>query len=335
VQSPIKPIQAKTDAKKTSSNKGKQASKKGPNQFKGKVDSKPKQVTMSQKIADANEQIAIEAKQAEKTDSPKMKKPFDEMTKPIKTTERIVETPDGKGFKLLSEEEKQKVDKAQRFEAMGLHHFSDDEEDELSLETVHSSKSKGSNKSQGSQKPIAKPKPTQPVEPNDNLMPRTASQQVKEGEMTPFHKDALSLAGGLKTLSAKGSSLGGWTTQGSGRRVPNTCQQFTPKALGNMLHLRNPTPPNSGSDSGSAGSNDSNMCAVLQDDGEEEVSDATTDILAMEEVAESIQEGAALVQPDSNETLDNIQVEVAEPAVEGGVAPREEDPQPVLDVHVL
>jgi len=102
---PTKPLQAKTAAKKTPPNKGKQASKKGHNQFKGKVDPKPKQVTMSKKLADVNEQIAIKAKQADKTDSPKMKKPFDKMMKPIKTNERIVETPDGEGHQLLSEEE--------------------------------------------------------------------------------------------------------------------------------------------------------------------------------------------------------------------------------------
>jgi len=67
---------------------------------------------------------------------------------------------------------------------------------------------------------------------------------------------------------------------------------------------------------------------VLQVDEEEEVSNATTDVLPIEEIHELIQEGAALVQPDSNETPDNIQVEVAKPVVEGGVAPREEDPQP-------
>jgi len=61
---------------------------------------------------------------------------------------------------------------------------------------------------------------------------------------------------------------------------------------------------------------------------EEEVSDATTDILPIDEIPESVQEGAVLVQPDSNETPDNIQVEVAEPEVEGGITPREEDPQP-------
>jgi len=95
-----------------------------------------------------------------------------------------------------------------------------------------------------------------------------------------------------------------------------------------MLHLRNPTPPNSDSDSGSAGSNKSNRYAVLQDNEEEEVSDATTDILPIKEIPESIQEGAVLIQADSNETLDNIQVEVAEPVVEGGNTPREEHPQP-------
>jgi len=221
-----------------------------PNQLKGKVDPKPKQVTMSQKLANVEKQIAIEAKQADKSDGPKMKKPFDEITKPIKTTKRIVETPDGEGYQLLSEVEKKKVDRDKKFELMGLLHFSDNEEDELSLETITSDKSKGSNKSQGSQKSIAKPKPKQPVTPKkpSNLMPRTGSKQVKESEMTPFHKDALSSAGGLTIPAVTGSSLGGWTTKGSGKRAPNTCQQFTPKALGNVLHLRNPKPPNSDSD---------------------------------------------------------------------------------------
>jgi len=97
---------------------------------------------------------------------------------------------------------------------LGLLHFSDDEEDELSLETITSDKSKGSNKSQGSQKPVAKPKlkqpikPKQPVKPKqpimpkqpNTLMPRSASKQVKENEMTPFYKDALASAGVLNTL---------------------------------------------------------------------------------------------------------------------------------------
>jgi len=178
----------------------------------------------------------------DKTDSPKMKKPFAKVTKPTKTTERIVETPDGKSFQLLSEEEKQKVDRAKKFEAMGLLHFSDDEDDEFSLETITSDKSKGSNKSQGSQKPIVKPKPKQPIKPkqpvtpkqHNNLMPRTESKQVKESEITPFHKDALSSAGGLATPEVTGSSVGGWTIYGSGKRTPNICDIFSPKHVGNM-----------------------------------------------------------------------------------------------------
>jgi len=108
-QTPTKPVRAKADVKKTSPIKGKQSPKKVPNQFKGKVDSKPKQVALSQKLADVDKPMVIKAKQANTSDSPKMKKPFDEVTKPIKTTERIVETPDGKGYQLLSEEEKKKV----------------------------------------------------------------------------------------------------------------------------------------------------------------------------------------------------------------------------------
>jgi len=150
--------------KKTSPIKGKQSPKKAPNQCKGKVDSKPKQVTLSQKLADVDKQIAIKAKQVDKSNSPTMKKPFDEVTKPSKTTERIVETPDGKGYQLLSEEEKRKVDREKKFKELGLLCFSEDE-DELSLETITSNKSKGSDKSQSSKKPNAKPKPKQPVTP--------------------------------------------------------------------------------------------------------------------------------------------------------------------------
>jgi len=101
-----------------------------------------------------------------------------------------------------------------------------------------------------------------------------------------------------------------------------------PKGVGNMLGIREPTPPNSDSNTGSAGSNKSNRFAVLQEDDEGEVSHATTDVLPIGEIPESIQEGAVLTQPDSNDVPDNIQVEVAEPPVEGGTTPREEDPQP-------
>jgi len=85
------------------------------------------------------------------------------------------------------------------------------------------------------------------------------------------------LEGGMTTPDVKGSSVGGWTIKGSGNGQPNFCQQLTPKGIGNMLGIRNPTPPNSESDSGSAGSNKSNRFAALQEDDEEEVSDATTD----------------------------------------------------------
>jgi len=95
-----------------------------------------------------------------------------------------------------------------------------------------------------------------------------------------------------------------------------------------MLGIRNPTPPNSDSDSRSAGSDKSNRYAVHQVDDEEEVSDAKTDVLPIGEIPEAIQEGAVLMQPDSNEVPDNTQVEVAEPEVEGDTAPQEEDPQP-------
>lgn len=49
----------------------------------------------------------------------------------------------------MSEEEKKKLDAAKKFEQLlvGLLPFSDDEDDELSLETIISHKSKGSNKS--------------------------------------------------------------------------------------------------------------------------------------------------------------------------------------------
>jgi len=335
-QTPTKPLQAKTDAKKSPPTEGEQQSKKAPNQFKGKGNSKLKTVTMSQNSADVNKQIVIKAKQADKTNGPAMKKPFDEITKPTKTTERIAETLDGEGCQLLSEEEKKKAHRAKKFEALGLLQFSDDEEDELSLETVTSDKSKGSNKSQGSQKPVAKPKLNQPIKPKqpvkpkqpNTLMPRSASKQAKEGEMTPFHKDALVSAGALATPEAKGSSAGGWTVKGPGNCQPNVCKQFSPKGIGNMAGICNPTPPNSDSDSGSAGGDKSNRFAALQEDDEEEVSDATTDVLPTREIPELIQEGAVLTQPDSNEAPDNIQAEVAEPEVEGGATPREEDPQP-------
>jgi len=85
----------------------------------------------------------------------------------------------------------------------------------LSLETVASNKSESSDKSQGSQKSAAKPKlvakPKAVIQPKPKqpsaLMPRSASKQVKEDELTPFHKDALVAAGGMTTPDAKGSAV--------------------------------------------------------------------------------------------------------------------------------
>jgi len=60
-QTPTKSVQAKADVKKASPNKGKPSPTKTPNRSKGKVFSKPKQVTLSQKLADVDKQIAIKA----------------------------------------------------------------------------------------------------------------------------------------------------------------------------------------------------------------------------------------------------------------------------------
>ena len=101
-QTPAKPAQAKADVKKASPAKGKQSSAKTPNRSKGKVFSKPKQVTLSQKLANVDKQIAIKARQADKSNSPTMKKPFDQVAKPSKTTKRIVETSDAVSYTHLT-----------------------------------------------------------------------------------------------------------------------------------------------------------------------------------------------------------------------------------------
>jgi len=46
---------------------------------------------------------------------------------------------------------------------------------------------------------VTKPEVEQP----NNLMPRTIDNQVKEGEMTPFHQDAFNTAGGVVGLKHK------------------------------------------------------------------------------------------------------------------------------------
>jgi len=203
VQTPTKPSQAKTDMKRASPVKGEQQSTKGPKLHKGKGPSKPtekKPATVNQKIAEADKKIDAKAKQADRTDSPTMQKHFDKVLKPVKTVDRIVESPDGKGYQLLPEEEKKKIDAAKKFEQLGLLAFSDDEGDKLSLETITSHKLKGSNKSQGSQKSTTKPKVEQP----NNIMQRTATKKVKEGKKTPFHQDAFKAAGGHRNTRGKG-----------------------------------------------------------------------------------------------------------------------------------
>jgi len=93
-------------------------------------------VTMNQKIAEVDKKIEAKAKQADRTNSPTMQKPFDKVSKHIKTVYRIVESPDGKGYQLLTEEEKKKTDTANKLEQLGLLAFSDDEDDKMSLETI-------------------------------------------------------------------------------------------------------------------------------------------------------------------------------------------------------
>jgi len=189
----------------------------------------------------------------------------------------------------------------------------------------------GSNKSQGSQKSIAKPKPKQPVVPEQpsNLVPRQESKHVKEDELTPFHEDALSSAGSLATPDVTGSSAGGWTVHASGNvhltfatfslpKLWATCwehvilhhqtqtatlDQWVATAATHMLHSKTARKKKS---------------AMQQ----------LTSSVPIDEIPESVQEGAVLAQPDAKATPVNTQVAVAEPAVEAGPTPGEEDPQP-------
>jgi len=90
-------------------------------------------------------------------------------------------------------------------ETLGLLPVSDDEDDDLSLETVASQKSKDSNKSQGSHKLVTNPEEVK----SNSLMPMTKSKTVKPGEMTPFHKDAFVAAGGADTNTPAGKADSG------------------------------------------------------------------------------------------------------------------------------
>jgi len=46
------------------------------------------------------------------------------------------------------------------------------------------------------------------------------------------------------------------------------------------------------------------------------------------EIADASQQGAVIVHANSNKATGNVQEQGAEPDVEGGVVPQEEDPQP-------
>jgi len=136
--------------------------------------------------------------------------------------DRTVKSPDGKGYQLLPKAVKKKIETAKKLEKFGLLPFSDDEDDELLLETIASHKSKVSTKSQGSQKSKTKPEEAQ----TNNLMPRTATKAAKEGEMAPFHKYAFEAAGGMDAPVGKASEEEGWTIAGDKQRQ-SVCQQLT------------------------------------------------------------------------------------------------------------
>jgi len=107
---------------------------------------------------------------------------------------------------------------------------------------------------------------------------KDSNQEAKEGEKTPFHKDAFEVAGGVETPETKGSDMGGWIIQGPGGRQSFCTQLTSPEGIANLMRLRNPAPPQTEIDSGSGGSS-SNRFAALQEDEE---SDATTDIVPTE-----------------------------------------------------
>jgi len=269
---------------------------------------------MDQKIANIDKQMkAIKLKDGKRPDSPNMEKPFDSIPKPIRLVDKIVESPDGKGFKLLSNQEKKRLDQAKSDESLGLYPFSDDEDENSSLVTVSSNQNK-----------VKVEESTDEKGSPNMLMQRTTSNTVKEGEMTPFHKDAFEAAGGINTPATKGSYVGEWSAAKSKNSQSSFCGNVTVKGIANMIGIRNATPPHTDSDS--AGSCSTNRFAALQEDDEE--SDATTDVLPIPEINEEVQEGAVLVPPDSNEATVNAQQQITEPEVEGGIVPQVESPQP-------
>jgi len=90
------------------------------------------------------------------------------------------------------------------------------------------------------------------------------------------------------------------------------------------MGICNPTLPQT--DGESAGSCSTNRFVLLQEDDED--SDATADVAPTPGIVEENQEGVVLVQPDPNRPTGDAQQQVAEPEVEGGIVPHEENPQP-------
>ena len=289
---PVEQVQTKTDTKKVSPAEGKQHSAKAVKPCKGKGTSCQKAndpLTMVQKTADVDKTVAAESKEENEADSPAMAKPFDQVLKPSKTVDRIVQSPDGKSHQLPPEEEKKKIDTAKKLEQLGLLPFSDDEDDDSSLETIAS---------QDSFKLQAEPQETQ----SGNLMATTASKMVEEGEMTLFHKCAFLSARGTDTPAQNGINTQGWTISGSGKRKTKTvCETLmSPKGVANLVGQREATPSQTDSDTINGSGNNNRFAVLAPDNKQEEESSETTDVAPAGEVADASQQGAVAVHTDSN-----------------------------------
>jgi len=95
------------------------------------------------------------------------------------------------------------------------------------------------------------------------------------------------------------------------------------EGIANVMGLHNPTPPQSDSDDSSRSSNNSRFSPLEDDD-----SYATTDVVPVGEIADESQQIAVIAHANSNEAAGNVQEQDAEPDLEGGIVPQEEDQQP-------
>jgi len=128
------------------------------------------------------------------------------------------------------------------------------------------------------------------------------------------------------TLQPK-SAMEGQSIAG-GAKGKTICENlFSPKGVANMAGLRNPTPPQTNSDA-TSGSSNSNRFSMLQGNKDESESDAATDVAPAGKIAGGSQQGVVATHADSNEATGDVQGQVSEPEVEGGVVPQEEDLQP-------